>query len=70
MSYCPQISAQESRRKKKEYMDQLERKVENLVCENAEYRQRVQSLVESNTNLTHQLDKLKTLLNRQPGKKS
>lgn len=28
MSYCPQISAQESRRKKKEYMDQLERKVE------------------------------------------
>lgn len=35
------ISAQESRRKKKEYMDQLERRVEILVSENLDYRKRV-----------------------------
>ncbi|XP_055378794.1 cyclic AMP response element-binding protein A [Condylostylus longicornis] len=59
------ISAQESRRKKKEYMDQLERKVEILVSENTDYKKRVESLEESNANLLTQLAKLQSLLNRQ-----
>lgn len=65
-----QISAQESRRKKKEYMDQLERKVEILVSENTDYRKRVESLEESNTNLMTQLAKLQALIKRQAMKNS
>ncbi|CAG9090384.1 unnamed protein product [Plutella xylostella] len=49
------ISAQESRRKKKEYMDQLERKVELLLAENCDYRQRVEALEQSNARLLGQL---------------
>lgn len=64
-----QISAQESRRKKKEYMDQLERKVELLVSENSDYRKRVESLEDSNANLMNQLTKLQALLSRQTSKK-
>uniref|UniRef100_A0A0K8TSB6 Putative creb/atf family transcription factor n=1 Tax=Tabanus bromius TaxID=304241 RepID=A0A0K8TSB6_TABBR len=63
------ISAQESRRKKKEYMDQLERKVEILVSENTDYRKRVESLEDSNANLINQLAKLQALINRQNIKK-
>ncbi|CAD7080434.1 unnamed protein product [Hermetia illucens] len=63
------ISAQESRRKKKEYMDQLERKVELLVSENSDYRKRVESLEDSNANLMNQLTKLQALLSRQTSKK-
>ncbi|GAB0091118.1 Cyclic AMP response element-binding protein A [Sergentomyia squamirostris] len=63
------ISAQESRRKKKEYMDQLERKVEILVSENSDYRKRVESLEGSNANLMNQLVKLQALINRQNHKK-
>uniref|UniRef100_A0A1B0CJU7 BZIP domain-containing protein n=1 Tax=Lutzomyia longipalpis TaxID=7200 RepID=A0A1B0CJU7_LUTLO len=59
------ISAQESRRKKKEYMDQLERRVEILVSENSEYRKRVENLEGSNANLMSQLTKLQALINRQ-----
>lgn len=58
------ISAQESRRKKKEYMDQLERKVEILVSENNDYRKKIESLEDSNTNLMSQLGKLKALVAR------
>ncbi|KAG5888352.1 hypothetical protein JTB14_020752 [Gonioctena quinquepunctata] len=58
------ISAQESRRKKKEYMDQLERKVEHLVTENSHYRQKIESLEDSNTNLLNQLDKLQAIVAR------
>uniref|UniRef100_A0A182FTM5 Uncharacterized protein n=1 Tax=Anopheles albimanus TaxID=7167 RepID=A0A182FTM5_ANOAL len=60
-----QISAQESRRKKKEYMDQLERRVEILVSENLDYRKRVESLEDSNQNLMAELAKLRQLIGRQ-----
>ncbi|EAT48583.1 AAEL000402-PA [Aedes aegypti] len=59
------ISAQESRRKKKEYMDQLERRVEILVSENLDYRKRVESLEDSNQNLMTELAKLRALVSRQ-----
>lgn len=65
-----QISAQESRRKKKEYMDQLERRVEILVSENTDYRKRIETLEDSNTNLMSQLAKLQAMINRQSVKKS
>lgn len=59
-----QISAQESRRKKKEYMDQLERKVEILVSENTDYRKRVETLEQTNANLLSQLAALQALVTR------
>ncbi|KAL9702172.1 hypothetical protein quinque_005690 [Culex quinquefasciatus] len=59
------ISAQESRRKKKEYMDQLERRVEILVSENLDYRKRVESLEDANASLTSELAKLRALISRQ-----
>ncbi|KAJ8953989.1 hypothetical protein NQ314_007182, partial [Rhamnusium bicolor] len=58
------ISAQESRRKKKEYMDQLERKVEILVTENNDYRQKIESLEDSNSSLLSQLQKLQAIVAR------
>ncbi|XP_018565838.1 cyclic AMP response element-binding protein A [Anoplophora glabripennis] len=58
------ISAQESRRKKKEYMDQLERKVEILVSENNDYRQKIESLEDSNSSLLSQLQKLQAIVAR------
>lgn len=64
------ISAQESRRKKKEYMDQLERRVEILVTENNDYKKRVESLEDSNTSLISQLQKLQALINKQNAKKA
>ncbi|XP_065359093.1 cyclic AMP response element-binding protein A [Calliphora vicina] len=64
------ISAQESRRKKKEYMDQLERKVDILVNENNDYKKRVKNLEDSNANLLSQLHKLQALVNKQNLKKS
>ncbi|KRT86808.1 hypothetical protein AMK59_3011, partial [Oryctes borbonicus] len=56
------ISAQESRRKKKEYMDQLERKVEILVSENNEYKKKIENLEDSNANLMNQLAKLQAIV--------
>uniref|UniRef100_A0A182N320 BZIP domain-containing protein n=1 Tax=Anopheles dirus TaxID=7168 RepID=A0A182N320_9DIPT len=64
------ISAQESRRKKKEYMDQLERRVEILVSENLDYRKRVESLEDSNQSLQTELAKLRQLMNRQSARKA
>ncbi|XP_034480350.1 cyclic AMP response element-binding protein A isoform X2 [Drosophila innubila] len=64
------ISAQESRRKKKEYMDQLERRVEILVTENHDYKKRLESLEETNANLLSQLHKLQTLVSKHNVKKS
>ncbi|XP_053600579.1 cyclic AMP response element-binding protein A isoform X1 [Plodia interpunctella] len=58
------ISAQESRRKKKEYMDQLERKVEILVSENSDYRKRVDTLEQKNASLLSQLAALQALVTR------
>lgn len=57
-----QISAQESRRKKKEYMDQLERKVELMVAENHEYRKKVEDLEDSNNSLVSQIQKLQAIV--------
>ncbi|KAH8371697.1 hypothetical protein KR093_008559, partial [Drosophila rubida] len=65
-----QISAQESRRKKKEYMDQLERRVEILVTENHDYKKRLESLEETNANLLSQLHKLQALVSKHNVKKS
>jgi cyclic AMP-responsive element-binding protein 3 len=58
------ISAQESRRKKKEYMDALERKVEVLTGENTDYKKKIESLEESNASLLSQLQKLQALVAR------
>ncbi|XP_022187486.2 cyclic AMP response element-binding protein A isoform X2 [Nilaparvata lugens] len=58
------ISAQESRRKKKEYMDALERKVEILATENSEFRKKITTLEDNNTSLLSQLNNLKALLSR------
>ncbi|KAI5641900.1 bZIP transcription factor domain-containing protein [Phthorimaea operculella] len=58
------ISAQESRRKKKEYMDQLERKVEVLISENTDYRKRVETLESKNASLLSQLAALQALVAR------
>lgn len=52
------ISAQESRRKKKEYMDTLEKKVENCSNENNELRRKVESLECANKSLLQQLKSL------------
>lgn len=60
-----QISAQESRRKKKEYMDSLERKVEILITENSEYKKKIVNLEENNGSLVQQLQKLQKILGLQ-----
>ncbi|XP_029773810.1 cyclic AMP-responsive element-binding protein 3-like protein 2 [Suricata suricatta] len=57
-----QISAQESRRKKKEYMDSLEKKVESCSTENLELRKKVEVLENTNRTLLQQLQKLQTLV--------
>ncbi|XP_075530295.1 uncharacterized protein LOC142563602 [Dermacentor variabilis] len=56
------ISAQESRRKKKEYMDSLEKRVETLLSENQEYKKKVDVLENSNRSLLSQLQRLQVLL--------
>ncbi|XP_067951140.1 cyclic AMP-responsive element-binding protein 3-like protein 1 [Watersipora subatra] len=58
------ISAQESRRKKKEYMDQLERKVDDIVRENSELKQKCDTYESSNRSLLKQLEKLQAVLKR------
>lgn len=52
------ISAQESRRKKKEYMDGLERRVTILTNENSSYRDRLTVLEDSNRELLKELHRL------------
>lgn len=59
------ISAQESRRKKKEYMDSLEKRVETLLSENQEYKKKVDVLESSNRSLLSQLQRLQVLLGNQ-----
>ncbi|XP_078503459.1 cyclic AMP-responsive element-binding protein 3-like protein 2 [Lissotriton helveticus] len=58
----PQISAQESRRKKKEYMDTLEKKVENCSTENCELRKKVEVLESTNRTLLQQLQRLQAMV--------
>lgn len=45
-------------------MDQLERKVELLVTENNDYRQKIDTLESSNTNLMKQLKALEAIVSR------
>ncbi|XP_011067710.1 PREDICTED: cyclic AMP response element-binding protein A isoform X2 [Acromyrmex echinatior] len=59
------ISAQESRRKKKEYMDGLERRVTILTNENSSYRDRLNSLEDTNRELVKELQRLQALLQLQ-----
>lgn len=56
------ISAQESRRKKKEYMDTLEKKVENCSTENCELRKKVEVLESTNRTLLQQLQRLQAMV--------
>nr|CAH0110734.1 unnamed protein product [Daphnia galeata] len=58
------ISAQESRRKKKEYMDTLERRAQVLADENSDYRQRLLKLETDNAALQLQLTRLKHLCSK------
>ncbi|KAM4602006.1 cyclic AMP-responsive element-binding protein 3-like protein 1 [Polymixia lowei] len=56
------ISAQESRRKKKEYVECLEKKVENYTSENSDLWRKVENLETSNRSLLQQLQKLQSLV--------
>ncbi|XP_014671327.1 PREDICTED: cyclic AMP-responsive element-binding protein 3-like protein 2 [Priapulus caudatus] len=58
------ISAQESRRKKKEYVDNLESKCETFSSENLELRKKVESLEHNNQSLLSQLQKLQVMVGR------
>ena len=57
-----QISAQESRRKKKEFVDTLEKRVELAVQELEEYKKKCELLQKQNVSLKSQLKSLKTTL--------
>eukprot|EP00069_Balaena_mysticetus_P002578 bmy_04105T0 len=59
---APHISAQESRRKKKEYVECLEKKVETFTSENNELWKKVETLENANRTLLQQLQKLQTLV--------
>lgn len=56
------ISAQESRRKKKEYVECLEKKVENYTSENGDLWRKVENLETANRSLLQQLQKLQSLI--------
>ncbi|TRZ02607.1 hypothetical protein DNTS_027981 [Danionella cerebrum] len=56
------ISAQESRRKKKEYVECLEKRVENYTSENNELWKKVETLENANRSLLQQLQRLQALV--------
>ncbi|XP_069479341.1 cyclic AMP-responsive element-binding protein 3-like protein 1 [Ambystoma mexicanum] len=56
------ISAQESRRKKKEYVECLEKKVESYTSENSDLWKKVETLENANRTLLQQLQKLQALV--------
>nr|XP_057906651.1 cyclic AMP-responsive element-binding protein 3-like protein 1 [Doryrhamphus excisus] len=56
------ISAQESRRKKKEYVECLEKKVDNYTSENGDLWRKVENLESANRTLLQQLQKLQSLI--------
>ncbi|XP_068117835.1 cyclic AMP-responsive element-binding protein 3-like protein 1 isoform X2 [Hyperolius riggenbachi] len=56
------ISAQESRRKKKEYVECLEKKVETFTSQNSELWNKVENLENANRSLLQQLQKLQALV--------
>ncbi len=60
--YLLQISAQESRRKKKEYMDTLEKRMDGLSNEVDTYRQKCIYLEQQNSALQLQVQKLQAQL--------
>lgn len=63
------LSAQESRRKKKEYVEGLEERVETCTNTNNQLRQRVQTLETENKTLLQQLQKLQSVVAQlYPGK--
>lgn len=55
--YVCKISAQESRRKKKEYVDSLEKRMETYINENSELKRRLENLEMSNKMLIRQLER-------------
>ena len=57
-----QISAQESRRKKKEFVDTLERKVDVAVQDLEDYKKKCELLQKQNTSLRSQLKSLRSIL--------
>jgi len=58
------ISAQESRRKKKEYLEHLEKRVEFVSMENMTLRKKLDALESNNRSLASQLQKLQSLASR------
>lgn len=58
------ISAQESRRKKKEYLEALEKRVEAFSQENNDLKKKVDSLENNNRSLLGQLQKLQALVGK------
>lgn len=60
------ISAQESRRKKKEYLETLEKKVEAYNSENSDLKKKVEQLEKNNRSLLGQLQKLQALVSKVP----
>ncbi|KAK3602981.1 hypothetical protein CHS0354_016796 [Potamilus streckersoni] len=60
------ISAQESRRKKKEYLEALEKRVESFSQENSELKRKVDTLENNNRSLLSQLKKLQALVGNIP----
>lgn len=56
------ISAQESRRKKKEYVECLEKKVESYTSENSDLWRKVENLETANRSLLQQLQKFQSLV--------
>ncbi|KAB7505954.1 Cyclic AMP-responsive element-binding protein 3-like protein 1, partial [Armadillidium nasatum] len=59
------ISAQESRRKKKEYLDTLEHRVDLLTQENNAYRKKFESLQQKNQQLLQELERLQNMVNKE-----
>jgi cyclic AMP-responsive element-binding protein 3 len=60
-----QISAQESRRKKKEFVDTLERKVEEASAELGLYKKKCEHLQKENSALINQVKSLRAMLEQQ-----
>lgn len=58
------ISAQESRRKKKEYVEALEKRMESYSHENGELRKKVENLETTNESLAQQLERLQAIVNK------
>ncbi|XP_071830974.1 cyclic AMP-responsive element-binding protein 3-like protein 2 [Apostichopus japonicus] len=58
------ISAQESRRKKKEYVEALEKRMESYSHENGELRKKVENLETTNESLAEQLERLQAIVNK------